>query len=151
MRFLNSKRRMSGQNMVEFGMCSVVVIFLTMGIVQYGIIVNTENTVKQIAREGARAAAVYARADPQCSNGCCNTTTLQKMQGKCNSSVLWPAISANVTVLPACLNSSSRTQYSAIQVTVSYNLQNKFFLPTGFPGMGAINTTYTTTATAMME
>ena len=154
--------------MVEFGFCVVFVIFLTMGMIQYGLIANTYNTLNQIAREGARQAAVYGKGVgglAQCNDstyiiGAATSPMQGTMHNKCmGSSVQWSDIVSNITITPANGSLTSSTCNTArvsgfpISVTIKYNMVKKIFvpLPPDFPGLGALNTTVSVTSTMVIE
>ena len=58
--FSRYKKNESGQGLAEFAIVMPVLLFLLMGIIQFGCIFNGQVTVTSAAREGARLAVVGA-------------------------------------------------------------------------------------------
>jgi len=58
--FRNPLRNNQGQAMVEFALVLPLFILLVCGIIEFGVLYNTQLTLEQNAREGARYAAVHA-------------------------------------------------------------------------------------------
>src|SRR5687768_3283072 len=56
---LHRSARRRGQALLEMALVVIVLLFLTLGLIQYGLIANTKITMANIAREGARYAAVH--------------------------------------------------------------------------------------------
>ena len=57
-------RGQRGQALAELGMVITVLVFLVMGIVEFGRAMMIANMITQAARDGARAAVVIPRDDP---------------------------------------------------------------------------------------
>ena len=147
---LNKKSVRKGQAMVEMALVVTVLLFLTMGLIQYGLISNARITMTNLAREGARFAAVHATESGS------DTSTNPALGIKAyvvqvaQSTPLKGLTSAAVTVSPAEGN-AARTSGQPITVTLTYNLRNKFILPVSFPGLGRIGTTSTAVAIMVIE
>ncbi len=56
--FYRIRNNEKGQTMVEFALILPLLLFLLLGIIQFGIILNGQITVTSAAREGARVAVV---------------------------------------------------------------------------------------------
>jgi len=72
-------RRERGQDLVEFAIVLPVLLLLTLGIIQFGILIWNYNTVSNAAREGARYAIVKPNADP--ASGSCTTAPASSILG----------------------------------------------------------------------
>ncbi len=140
----NSVRR--GQALIEMAMVVIVLLFLTLGLIQYGLIANAKITLTNIAREGARYAALHGKdtdADDAASTAACLVAgnhiircRIRDVAAKTTLSNLDP--NTDVTITPV---QTARQKGSLVTVTVSYNLRNKLILPSGFPGLSGIGTT----------
>ena len=134
--------------MVEFGGCIIFLVLLTMGLIQYGIIVNTENVIKHVARDGARNAGLYA-------NDANRWNTISAGMHNACAGTMVNYSDLVITGLPTATTEGHYVTGSQITLTVSYNMRspttNKFFLPTSFPGLGNINPIYSIRASAMVE
>lgn len=64
MRTLMRLRSPRGQAIVEFALVLPLFVFLLVGLVQFGLVVNAALTVNDAAREGAREAAVWIARNP---------------------------------------------------------------------------------------
>lgn len=147
---MNKKSKRNGQALVEMALVVTVLLFLTMGLIQYGLISNARITMTNLAREGARFAAVHATESGS------DTSTNPALGIKAyvvqvaQSTPLRNITTASVTVTPAEGN-AARTSGQPITVTVTYNLRSKFIMPISFPGLGRIGTTSTATAIMVIE
>lgn len=136
----NVRRR--GTALVEFALVLPILLLLTMGIIQYGIIFNATNSVSQIAREGGRSAAV---------NGLKNNGDDLIKQAVRNA-----AASTGLVVVPSDLTiaitpppgDATRAAGQSITVAVTYNMKRKVFLPSMVPENFS---TYTRQTTMMIE
>jgi hypothetical protein len=66
-----------GQSLVEFSLVLIPLLLLLLGIIQMGLVFNAQVTITNAAREGARAATIYAYSLDGAQPGppACNTTT----------------------------------------------------------------------------
>jgi hypothetical protein len=66
-----------GQSLVEFSLVLIPLLLILLGIIQMGFVFNTQVTITNAAREGARAATIYAYSLDGAQPGppACNTTT----------------------------------------------------------------------------
>ncbi|MFM2105456.1 MAG: TadE-like protein [Chloroflexota bacterium] len=134
-----------GQALAEFALILLPLLFILLGIIQMGIIFNTQVTLTNAAREGARAATIYVytatnanqAGPPSCSiasnykftNDKCRAShalyfalnsfgALSKASPQFVTAGTWSsAADANVAVV----NSSSTLAYTNGQITVTYN------------------------------
>ena len=137
---LNARKR--GAALVEFALVLPILLLLSMGIIQYGIIFNATNSVSQIAREGGRSAAVNGLK----ANG----------DALIEQSVRNAAASTGLVVDPTDLtiaispppSDPKRAAGEPITVSVTYNMRRKVFLPSMLPQGFS---TYTRPSTFMLE
>jgi Flp pilus assembly protein TadG len=80
-----------GQSLVEFALVLPLLMLILLGIIQFGLIFNTQVTITNAAREGARAATIYAYslAGSQSGPPECNTTTKATNDGCRNAYALY--------------------------------------------------------------
>jgi len=66
-----------GQSLVEFSLVLIPLLLILLGIIQMGFVFNAQVTITNAAREGARAATIYAYSLDGAQPGppACNTTT----------------------------------------------------------------------------
>jgi Flp pilus assembly protein TadG len=99
MRFLYRRRSprvdtaSRGQSLVEFALVLPLLLLILLGIIQFGFIFNTQVTITNAAREGARAATIYpySLAGSQSGPPACNTTTKATNDGCRNDYALYYA------------------------------------------------------------
>jgi len=138
----------SGQGITEMFFALPIVIVATMYIVQMGLIMNAYASLKEVARESARFAAMNALAQN-------DAIITSQIAVYCNGTgVEYSDITPSISPVA---NDASRKSGNPIAVTLSYNMTRKFFLPYGssgakpFPGMNVISHTYNVTATSTIE
>lgn len=136
---LDSRRR--GSVMIEAALVSVFVLIpLTLAIIQYGIIFNATNTLSQVTREGARAAAVFALKTADESPGINQTSDqyiISRIQAAAAPTSLDMSDAAiargdvTISITPAMNSTTStpRVEGQPIQVSISYNMRSKYFFP----------------------
>ncbi|BCM93407.1 hypothetical protein IAD21_05298 [Abditibacteriota bacterium] len=139
--------------MVETALCVTFVLLpLTMGIVQYGVILSAMHQLDHFGREGARYASVHggeANFDSsETTAGSLKAYLKSMIDGK--STILWADVSNNIVVTPAYGASTPRTSGQPITVAITYSMKKKFFLAT-FPGMGNLTQTYVARSTFVLE
>ncbi len=114
-----------GQSMVEFALTAAFAMIVLLMTIQLAIIGNAALALNQVAYAGARYAAINPSATPD------TIATYIK-------SIASPMINENggadltITVSPT---TTPRTFGTAVQVSISYNLSNKLFLPNPFLGI----------------
>ena len=126
LRVIGARRR--GQAMVETGFVIVILLVVSLGLLQYGMVYSGSLALNNLAREGARYAAVRSLSTP-------DDTTLK------NAVVAYLKTRAAGTIVNQnALDSSTvnvvRAQNVAgqeIRVRLTYNLKNKSFAPDLFP------------------
>ncbi len=110
-------KRHCGSVIVEFALILPMLLLLTFGILQYGIIMNASNSLTQISREGARFAALNPSDDDKIKTriqAVCSTTPIKYSDLKIDIN---PPLAA------------ARTSGTAVTVTVTYPMSKKVFLP----------------------
>lgn len=152
-----SKRR--GQAILEMAAVVIVLLFLTMGLIQFALIANARITLTNLAREGARFAAVHATEidsdnNPDPAKGIkahviklADATTLADAGTRSSVNTITVTISPAETSPPNPL----RTSTKPIQVSVSYDMRHKFFLPVIFPGLANWGNQTTSSASMIIE
>lgn len=136
-----------GQALIEMSMVVIVLLFLTMGLIQYGLIANAKLTLTNIAREGARFAAVRGTDE---SGG---TTSDQKIRNRiaqvaANTTLTDMNTTTDVTITP---DKDTRAKGELMTVAVRYDMKKKFFLPSGFPGLAAFANPTEVSASMVLE
>lgn len=136
----NNRNKRRGAAIVEMAFVVVILLSLTMGILQWGLIMNASISVTNLSREGARFAAVnHANGNDQIEN-----------YVKTN---VPPGINADdltVAISPA-EGTPERVSGQAITVSVSYNMSKKLFLPSEIFHVTFFNGTYKAEGRMMME
>jgi len=137
--------RRGGQAMIETGVVIFVLILLSMGLLQYGILFNAKLALNNLAREGARYAAVHTRnpVDANSDPAGFKALVVQRLKDKAAGTSIDPAALNAGTVAISSL--SGKTDASgqpildvgdSVRVQITYNLRdNKIFVPIVFPGM----------------
>ena len=113
---------------------SMVLVTLNVGLVQFGLIYNTASTLTNIARDGARYAAIHATDTTTILNGTTYSNPDDAIRDYIDldargTSVLVADIpDANITITPAN-GASTRIAGNPITVVIRYDMRKKFFLP----------------------
>lgn len=130
--YRNQARR-SGSTLIETALVlGVILLPLTLGIIQFGLIFNATNTMTQIAREAGRYAAVHGKdvtfdgtdAPPVAGAQASLKNYLKTVAGQ--TGIKWDAIKDSVATTPALLK--DRVSGQPITVSVTYPMKNKIFL-----------------------
>jgi Flp pilus assembly protein TadG len=123
----------SGQSIVEFAFIMPFLVFLLLGITQFGLAFHNYLAITDAARVGARAAAVHRTSNP-CGAA---TTAIQNTV----SASQWSVISSRIVCNPSTPGAAGSSY------TISINYPFTIGLP-GMFGLPAISTTGTMTASA---
>lgn len=143
------RSRRHGQALVELAFVTTILLSLTMGLIQWGMIYNASISLTNIARDGARYAAVHGTES--------NVEALVEdyVQTRLVVGTAIPASAlpdANITV---SFPNTNATSGQPIRVSVEYDMRRKFILPSGKWGFLADTNNrwsrFTTTATMMIE
>jgi Flp pilus assembly protein TadG len=125
-----------------------VLLLITLGIIQFGIIFAATNAVTQVARTGGRYAAVAAMKQPgEAPLGPTEDADAyirRRMNEAATAANLSPA-DISVVVSPEF---NQRRVGSPVTITLIYNLRKKVFLPAV---AGAVPSNYTKTSVFMLE
>lgn len=159
----HSRRRASA--IVETALClSIVILPTSLGILQYGIVMNASNQIEQIAREGGRFAAVHC-LEPTFdgSETQANPPSLRYYLKnnivKNKTTILWTDIDGAVRtgagtegyiqVTPSTV--AARVSGQAVSVKVCYPMARKIFVGKIVPGIATLDNDYSSTATFNIE
>lgn len=134
------KRRHSGRarGSVILEATLVLLFFLAplfVGLVQFGVFYATTNALSQFTREAGRLTAVYGRdaLNTPANPGSDNDVLLPSIRTVAqNSSLDANYIMNNIRIEPP---RASRTKFSKVTVTVSYDLSKQTFIPIYRPGV----------------
>lgn len=128
--------RRRGSVLLEAALVSVFVLIpLTLAIIQYGIVFNATNTLSQVTREGARAAAVFALKEESKDPGIgmdADTYIRSRIQAAAASTSLdYNDMKDDIVITPAMNTATSTTRVKGepIKVTISYDMKKKYFFP----------------------
>lgn len=137
---LHSRNKRKGAVLVEAAAATLFLVLpLLLGIIQFGLFYGASNGLTQVAREGARYAAVYGlRSDGTPASDKFIRDHMQEVGRQSNVVV----DSANITISPA---RNLRSQYTPVVVTVTYDMNQKRIMPFFNPG------TVSRTTTSMLE
>ncbi len=152
-------KRHAGQTLVETALILVVVLLpLTLGIIQFGLIFNATNTMTQIAREAGRYAAVHCKEatfdgpDTAPAAGAQGSLKFYLKTVADQTGIKWDSIKDSVVVTPA--TPATRTKGDAVTVSVTYPMKNKVFLgslSTIAPVLSKLDDPYTSKSTFVVE
>lgn len=139
-----ASRGRRGSTLIEFALVLPILLLLTMGILQYGLIMNATNTLSQITREGAR----YAAINPGSGSADDNQKIKDYISSVCAPTTIRYSDIQNGIVIatPDGVNKGNR-----ISVTITYPMSRKRFLPARFFGVTIFASNYTTVSTFAIE
>jgi Flp pilus assembly protein TadG len=135
---LKTKKR-RGSVIVEFAAIAPFLILISLMLVQFALFANANISLSQIAREGARTAAVGGRTNTQIQS-IINTTAT-------NTGINPSHITTTIT--PS--NQSDRVPGTTVTVRIAYNMNNRRILPSQIFGVTIVPNTVTRTANMMVE
>lgn len=140
------KSRRSGSVMVETALVlGAVLLPLTVGILQFGIVLNATNTLTQIAREGARYASVHGTESG--SDAAIRTYVRAVATGtSINSADL---TDARIDI--SMLSGAARSSGNAICVSVTYPMGKKIFIGNFGSFMSRLKGDYVAKSTFVLE
>lgn len=151
---LRSSGARRGQALVEFAFVVTVLLMLTMGLMQYGLLFNTSSSLTNIAREGARYAAVRgteAGSGPNIRNYVREVAAKFGIPATAlpdNRIIIEMVNGPNGQPLP-------QSSGNPIRVRVIYDMRQRFFLPysgrNAFPGLAQFDDSYESSATMVLE
>ena len=135
-----SRRRRFGVVLVETALIFPMLLALTFGVIQYGIIMNASNALSNIAREGARNAALNPFNDV-------NVKAIIKQQ--CAKTAINYSDITSITFDPP--TAAARTPGTLLTVTLTYPMSKKVFLPSTILGAPIFNSTVTQSGSYLVE
>lgn len=149
--------RRRGQALIEMAFVVIILLFLTLGLIQYGLIANTKVTMANLAREGARFAAVNGTKESSDGNGlnADGTYNRDSIKGRvreiASTTNLGDIDDSNVEINPLYDRDNPRKSRDLITVTIKYDMKRKFILPSSFPGLSLLSGLTQTSATMVLE
>lgn len=149
--------RRRGQALIEMALVVIVLLVLTLGLIQYGIIANTKVTMANLAREGARYAAVHGTettSDGPSTPGDDAITSIRDQVIKVASYTnLKDITDANIIIEPAKTTDDPRASGELVTVTITYDMRTKFFMPGSslIPGLNNFGDSTRVSATMVQE
>jgi Flp pilus assembly protein TadG len=154
---LRRSMRRRGQALIEMALVVIVLLVLTLGLIQYGLIANTKVTMANLAREGARYAAVHGtetNSDGPSDLSDPKTTSIRDRVMEVASYTNLKDISdANILIEPAKTQADPRTSGELVTVTITYDMRTKFFMPGSslIPGLNNFGDSTRVSATMVQE
>ena len=150
---LRRSARRRGQALLEMAFVVIVLLFLTLGLIQYGLIANAKVTMANIAREGARYAAVKGTEstsdDPSTEEGNSQEGSIRdRVRNVAATTTLSDITDDNILISPPV---GSRTRGDLVTVTITYDMKRKFILSSSFPGLDRFGGLTQTSATMVLE
>lgn len=127
---VHARGRRRGQAIVEMAFVVMILLSLTMGMLQYGVIYNTNIQLTNLAREGARYAAVHA------TESTAATQTRTYLRDIATRTVISQS-SLTDDKIAFTTGTGGATAGSPITITIYYDMRKKFFLPV--PGWAGLN------------
>jgi Flp pilus assembly protein TadG len=154
--------RHQGQALIEMALVVIVLLFLTLGLIQYGLLANAKITMANLSREGARFAAVNGTRQTAYGPGRVQDNGEAKfnpdsIRGRvlyiASSTTLNDMDDSNILIDPPSYDPKNppTSGKTLISVTISYNLSRKLILPSSFPGLNRFTGQTQTKATMVLE
>ena len=140
------RTRHRGQTLVETALVlSAVLLPTTLGILQFGIVINATNSLTQIAREGGRYAAVHGTESN--SDAAIRTYIRQVAAG---TSIL-PADLPDARIVISMNANAPRVSGNAINVEITYPMNKKVFVGNFLAGVAKLKNDYKAESTFVLE
>lgn len=133
---LRRSMRRRGQALIEMALVVIVLMVLTLGLIQYGLIANAKVTMANLAREGARYAAVnrtkLTSDDPGGTAPNFNDNIRGRVRQVASYTNLKDITDGDIEIETVPVNKpvAQRQPGDLIKVTIKYDMSNKFILPT---------------------
>ena len=118
-----------GAVLVEFVFVAIFFLIMLFGLIQYGVIISSLNTLQQVTREGARYYSVHFND----SNDTAETTAYMQTVAK-GSFLNNSDISNGVTIGTPVTNGSLQIN-NPVQVAISYDMSKRTFFGGFVPGV----------------
>lgn len=139
MKLTGKSRRRGGSVIVEFALVLPMLLILSMMIIQYGILLNATLTISNLARQGARFAAVHPESNDDITDYIKDNLPVGFKAADITSIEISPAVAA------------SRVTDSAVSVTVTYNMNKRIFMPKKFFGVNFMPSNFSSKAVMRVE
>lgn len=151
--------RRRGQALIEMALVVIVLLVLTLGLIQYGLIANAKVTMANLAREGARYAAVHGREtnsdDPSTPGDGSTTSIKDRVMEVASYTNLKDITDGDIEIETVPVNKpvDQRQPGDLIKVTIKYDMRTKFFMPgsTLIPGLNNFGDSTRVSATMVLE
>ncbi len=144
MKTTTSRRPRRGQALIEMSLVVILLLFLTLGLIQYGLLANARTALTNVAREGARYAALHARTGPP---GQADKDIEDYVDSVARTTPLGSIKKQQITITTP----EGRNAGSPINVAVSYNMRQKFIIPGTFPGLSSFGSQTTASAEMIIQ
>jgi Flp pilus assembly protein TadG len=133
------RARRRGAALVEFAFVAVLLLFMLLGLLQFGIYLSTTNTLWNLSREGARYASINPSDDDNIRD---------HIESVSPTSINGDKLSISISPVAA----ENRTGGSEVTVQLTYDMSDHlvFSLPQSFFGR-ELGNSYTTYTTMMVE
>jgi Flp pilus assembly protein TadG len=150
------RARRRGQGLIELGLVIIILLVVTFGLIQYGMLYNAALALNNLAREGARIAAVKVRDAPRGTDGKPDLNAFrQSIADVVRARAAGTPINegdmslSNVIVEPTLDTTGQFVYGQPVRVTINYDLKrNHAFVPVYVPARWA---TYRASAANLME
>lgn len=144
-----------GQAIVETAVVITVLLAVTMFIIQFGLILNARITLTNLAREGARYAAIHGRETTTNYAGVDRPTDdaireYIRDQVRQTSLHVSDIPTGNITVTPAA-GTTYRTSGQTVTVRIAYDMRRRLFLPGTYFGLGRLARNVEATGSHVVE
>ena len=123
---LGARRR--GQALVETAFVIVVLLLISLGLFQYGMVYSGSLALNNLAREGARYAAVRSLITPD--DTALKTAVIGHLKARAAGTLVNQSALDNSSV---AIERTNNVAGQEIRVRITYNLKNKSFAPDLFP------------------
>lgn len=140
------RRRRGGQTLVEAALVlGGILLPITLGILQFGIVINATNSMTQIAREGGRYAAVHG------TEANSDAAIKDYVQAVAAGTSIKPTDLPDANISITMVDNKARASGNAINVAVTYQMSKKVFVPNFVPFISKLRNNYTAESTFVLE
>lgn len=120
--------RRRGQALVETAFVIVALLLVSLGLLQYGMVYGGSLALNNLAREGARYAAVRSMITPD--NATLKSNVVSHLKARAAGTIINQNAIDDASVK---IERDNNTAGQQIRVRITYNLKNKSFAPDLFP------------------
>lgn len=143
--YLRNRSKRRGAAMVEMAFVVAILLALTLGLIQWGLIMNASIALTNLSREGARYAAVHWKSKEG------EKSSDELIRGYVEAHADANGIKSSDVTIAISPNEAARKTGDAIAVTVTYDMSKKLFLPAEFFDVTFFNRTFKAEGSMMME